>query len=125
MEDIKMENIKENIKENVKNIYQAIDDKKAIDITIIDISGVSVMADYFIIASASNPNQLEALLDAADKVMYEQNILPKQVEGGKNSPWILMDYGDIIVHLFTEEGRNFYDLERIWRDGEEVDIDSL
>ena len=120
-----MEEIKKNIKENVKKIYNAIDDKKAIDITIIDISGVSVMADYFIIASASNPNQLEALLDAADKVMYEQNILPKQIEGGKNSPWILMDYGDIIVHLFTEEGRTFYDLERIWRDGEEVSIDSL
>ncbi|HAQ51174.1 MAG TPA: ribosome silencing factor [Lachnospiraceae bacterium] len=113
------------IKENVKKIYEAIDDKKAIDIKVIDISGVSIVADYFIIASASNPNQLEALEDAADKVMYEQDILPKQVEGGKNSPWILMDYGDIIVHLFTEEGRDFYDLERIWRDGIEVDINSI
>ncbi|MCR4611703.1 MAG: nicotinate-nucleotide adenylyltransferase [Lachnospiraceae bacterium] len=120
-----MDSIKESIKENVKKIYKAIDDKKAIDITIIDIGNVSVVADYFIIASASNPNQLEAILDAADKVMYEQDILPKQVEGGKNSPWILMDYGDIIIHLFTEEGRDYYDLERIWRDGEEVDIDSL
>ncbi len=113
------------IKENVKKIYEAIDDKKAIDIKVIDISGVSIVADYFIIASASNPNQLEALEDAADKVMYKQDILPKQVEGGKNSPWILMDYGDIIVHLFTEEGRDFYDLERIWRDGIEVDINSI
>ena len=113
------------IKENVKKIYEAIDDKKAIDIKVIDISGVSIVADYFIIASASNPNQLEALEDAADKVMYEQDILPKQVEGGKNSPWILMDYGDIIVHLFTEEGRDFYNLERIWRDGIEVDINSI
>lgn len=112
-------------KENVKEIYKAIDDKKAIDIKVIDISPVSIVADYFIIASASNPNQLEALEDAADKVMYEQDILPKQVEGGKNSPWILMDYGDIIVHLFTEEGRDFYDLERIWRDGVEVDIKEL
>ena len=114
-----------NIKENVKKIYKAIDDKKAIDITIIDIAGVSVVADYFIIASASNPNQLEAILDAADKVMGEQGITPKQIEGGKNSPWILMDYGDIIVHLFTEEGRDFYDIERIWRDGEAIDVDSL
>ena len=125
MENKKITDIKSNIKNNVKKIYNAIDDKKAIDITVIDISEVSVMADYFIIASASNPNQLEALLDAADKVMYEQDIQPKQIEGGKNSPWILMDYGDIIVHLFTEEGRGFYDLERIWRDGEAVDIDSL
>ena len=113
------------IKENVKNVYKAIDDKKAIDIKVIDISNVSIVADYFIIASASNPNQLEALEDAADKVMYGKNILPKQIEGGKNSPWILMDYGDIIVHLFTEEGRDFYDLERIWRDGVEVNIEEL
>lgn len=113
------------IRENVKNVYKAIDDKKAIDIKVIDISSVSIVADYFIIASASNPNQLEALEDVADKVMYEKNILPKQIEGGKNSPWILMDYGDIIVHLFTEEGRTFYDLERIWRDGVEVNIEEL
>ena len=115
----------ETIRENVKKIYNAIDDKKAYDIKIIDIGNVSVIADYFILATASNTNQLEAILDAADKVMNEQGILPKQIEGGKNSPWILMDYGNIIVHLFTEEGRTFYDLERIWRDGEEVDIDSI
>ena len=115
----------ETIRENVKKIYNAIDDKKAIDITIIDIGNVSVVADYFIIASASNPNQLEAIEDAADKVMVEQGIEPKQIEGGKNSPWILMDYGDIIVHLFTEEGRDFYDLERIWRDGEVVGLNDL
>ena len=112
-------------KEYVKLVYNAIDDKKAIDIRIIDITGVSIVADYFIIASASNSNQLEALVDAADKAMYEQGIMPKQVEGGKNSPWILMDYGDIIVHLFTEEGREFYNLEHIWADGTEVTIDSI
>lgn len=114
-----------NSKELVKKIYNAIDDKKAIDIKIIDITGVSIVADYFIIASASNSNQLEALEDATDKIMYEQDILPKQIEGGKSSPWILMDYGDIIVHLFTEEGRDFYDLERIWRDGVEVNSSEL
>ena len=111
--------------ESVKKVYNAIDDKKAIDIKVIDITGVSIVADYFVIASASNPNQLEALEDAADKAMYEQGITPKQIEGGKSSPWILMDYGDVIVHLFTEEGRDYYDLERIWRDGTEVSIDSL
>ena len=114
-----------NCKELVKKIYKAIDDKKAIDIKVIDIRNVSIVADYFIIASASNPNQLEALEDATDKIMYEQDIHPKQIEGGKSSPWILMDYGDIIVHLFTEEGRDFYDLERIWRDGAEVTISEL
>ena len=112
-------------KEKLGLIYQALDDKKAQDIQMIDIQTISPIADYFIIASASNPNQLEALEDATDKVMYEQGILPKQIEGGKASPWILMDYGDVIVHLFTEDGRDFYDLERIWRDGVEVDVNSL
>ena len=110
---------------SIKETSNTIDDKKAIDIKIIDITGVSIVADYFIIASASNSNQLEALEDATDKIMYEQDILPKQIEGGKSSPWILMDYGDIIVHLFTKEGRDFYDLERIWRDGVEVNPSEL
>lgn len=113
------------IKDSVKKIVTAIDQKKAIDIKVLDISKVSVMADYFIIATASNTNQLEALVDATDEIMHNMNILPKQIEGSKNSLWILMDYGDIIIHLFTKEGREFYDLERIWRDGELLDTDSL
>ncbi len=115
----------EEIKQNVKDIYNAIDEKKAIEPTIIEVNHVTPMADYFIVASASNINQLDALKDEVDRIMHEKGILPKRIEGIKTSSWILMDYGDIIVHLFTEEGRDFYDIERVWRDGTVVAIEEL
>ena len=100
----------------VKKIVEALEDKKAEDITVLDIGEVSSIADYFIIANGNNANQLTAMEDAVDE---------KQVEGTGNSTWILMDYQDIIVHLFSKEDRQFYDLDRIWRDGKVVDVHSL
>lgn len=106
----------------VKKAVAALEDKKAEDVTIIDISGVSTIADYFIIANASNQNQLTAMQDAVDEAMYKEGVHAKQIEGNRSSTWILMDYQDIIVHLFSKEDRLFYDLERIWRDGKVIDI---
>lgn len=108
--------------ELVKKVAHALEDKKAEDITVIDITGVSTIADYFIIANGNNPNQLTAMQDAVDETMYTNGVHSKQVEGNSNSTWILMDYQDIIVHLFSSEDRLFYDLERIWRDGKIIDI---
>ena len=108
--------------ELVKKAVAALEDKKAEDVTIIDISGVSTIADYFIIANASNQNQLTAMQDAVDEAMYKEGVHAKQIEGNRSSTWILMDYQDIIVHLFSKEDRLFYDLERIWRDGKVIDI---
>ena len=107
--------------ELVKKAVAALEDKKAEDITVIDIGGVSSIADYFIIANGSNSNQLAAMQDAVDEAMYTSGVHAKQVEGTNNSTWILMDYQDIIVHIFDEENRLFYDLERIWRDGSLVE----
>lgn len=107
----------ENIKEMVQCVCAVLDDKKAEDIKVIDIKDVSVIADYFIVASGSNQNQLQAMQDAVDEVLYKNGIHAKQIEGNRNSTWILMDYEDIIIHLFSEEDRLFYDLERIWKDG--------
>jgi len=104
-------------REMAKVICKTLDEKKAIDIKAIDISNVSVMADYFIVASASNQNQLNAMQDEVDRVLYEQGIQAKSIEGNRQSTWVLMDYEDVIVHLFSEEDRLFYDLERIWKDG--------
>ena len=101
----------------VKKIYQVLNEKKAMDIRIIDIRNITVVADYFIIASAKNSLQMSALQDAVDEVMYREGIQSRQIEGNKNSTWILMDYEDIIVHIFSTEDRLFYDLERIWQDG--------
>ena len=111
--------------ELVKKIVDALEDKKAEDITVIDIHGISSIADYFVIANGSNANQLAAMQDAVDEAMYTNGVHSKQVEGNSNSTWILMDYQDIIVHLFSKEDRLFYDLERIWKDGTVIDIKAL
>lgn len=109
----------------VKEIYDAISSKKAEDIRIIDIRNVTVIADYFIIATVNNAPQLSAMMDMVDEVMYKNGITSKQIEGNQNSSWVLMDYEDIIIHLFSKEDRLFYNLERIWQDGTDVDPESL
>lgn len=106
----------------VKQAVSALEDKKAEDITVIDISEVSSIADYFIIANGSNSNQLAAMQDAVDEAFYKAGMHAKQVEGNNNSTWILIDYNDVIVHLFDKEDRLFYDLERIWKDGKIVEL---
>lgn len=112
-------------KEMAKLAYQALSEKKAEDIRIIDISEISVIADYFIIASGSNANQLQAMQDSVDEQLYKAGYHVKQIEGNQRSSWILMDYSDIIVHIFSKEDRLFYDLERIWRDGKDIDPEEL
>lgn len=112
-------------REMAKLVCKALDDKKAIDVKAIDISNVSIMADYFIVASASNINQLNAMQDEVDRVLYEQGIHAKSIEGNRQSTWVLMDYEDVIVHLFDEEDRLFYNLERIWQDGVIIDSADL
>ena len=106
----------------VKIAYDALDDKLAEDIKIIDIRSISVLADYFIIADGNNKNQVQAMVDNVDETLGRAGFEAKQIEGTRNSSWVLMDYGDMIVHVFDEENRLFYDLERIWRDGKELDI---
>ena len=104
---------------------KAIDDKKGQDIKIIDIHNVSVIADYFVIASASNSNQIQAMMDAAEEELYKAGYHCTQKEGKSTSSWVLMDYKDIIIHIFSKEDRLFYDLERIWRDGKTVEFSDL
>ena len=104
---------------------KAIDDKKGQDIKIIDIHNVSVIADYFVIASGTNSNQVQAIVDNLEEQLGRAGFEAKQIEGNRNSSWILMDYGDVIVHVFDEENRLFYDLERIWRDGKVLEMDAF
>ena len=104
---------------------EALEEKKANDIRVIDIETVSSLGDYFIIAGGSNRNQLQAMSDEVEEKLGRAGFSPKYVEGYQNANWILMDYGDVIIHLFDEENRVFYDLERIWRDGKLLDKDAL
>ena len=106
----------------IKVVYDALDDKKGIDIKVIDISKISVMADYFIIASGSNKNQVQALADNVEEEMLKRGIHCNQIEGYPSGNWILMDYGNFIVHVFNQDDRLFYDLERIWKDGELIEV---
>ena len=109
-------------KEMAKLAYTALSDKKGEDIKILNISEVTVLADYFIIASGSNRNQVQAMADNVEETLGKLGHEPKQIEGYQSGNWILMDYNDIIVHIFSDESRTFYDLERIWRDGKEVSV---
>lgn len=112
-------------KEMLKVIIDALQDKKAEDIRVIDISNVSVIADYFVIASGSNTNQIQAMVDNVEEEMFKAGFDNPKVEGYNIASWILLDYNDVIVHVFSEDDRAFYNIERIWRDGKEVDINSL
>ena len=115
----------EQSREMAKLACEALADKKGEDIRVIDIAGISVLADYFIIASGSNKNQVQALADNVSEALGKAGYSPKQVEGYQSASWILMDYTDIIVHVFSEDDRLFYDLERIWRDGKQMSRDEL
>lgn len=112
-------------KEMTKLAVEALEDKKAKDISIIDISEVSVLADYFIIASGNNKSQVQAMIDNVEEKLGRAGFVPKQIEGYNSANWILMDYGDIIVHVFDKENRLFYDLERIWRDGKMISVEEF
>lgn len=103
-------------RELAKIAYNALDEKKGINISIIDISEISTLADYFIIAGGNNENQVKALANSVEEEMHKVDCKPKHIEGFDNANWILMDFSDIIVHVFNEEDRLFYDLERIWRE---------
>jgi len=112
-------------KELVKIAVNALEEKKAEEISIIDIRGISVLADYFVVANAKNQNQLLAMQDEAEEKLRKAGVEEVRIEGNRSSTWILMDCGDIILHLFSEEDRLFYDLDRIWQDGKRITVDEL
>lgn len=112
-------------KELLKAISSALDNKKGEDIKILDIREVSSFTDYFILASASNQNQLDAMCDAAEEAAAAAGQHTVGVEGDRNSSWILLDCGEVIVQLFTREARQFYGLDRVWEDGSVLDPSEL
>ncbi len=110
-----------NSKEIAKLAITALEDKKAEEIKVIDISEVSVIADYFIIANGTNRSQIQALSDHVEETLGRAGVNLRQVEGYDNANWVLLDFHDVIIHIFDKENRLFYDLERIWRDGKIVE----
>lgn len=103
-------------------IVKALDSKKAEDIKVIKVGELTVIADYFVIADGTSSTQTKALADEAEYKMQENGVGPNRVQGNNGSNWVIIDYGDIVVHVFSKEQRDFYNLERLWRDGEDIDI---
>lgn len=118
-----MSNSKSNDMLNI--VVKALQDKKAEDIRVIDISKLTIISDYFVIAHGNNPNQVQAIVDNVTEQMYKAGYDEPKIEGYSNASWVLLDYNDIIIHVFSKEDRLFYNLERIWKDGTEVDISTL
>ncbi|MDR2168274.1 MAG: ribosome silencing factor [Clostridiales bacterium] len=116
---------KEEIFEAVKVAYNAVADKMGEDILVLDISGVSIISDYFIIASANNANQLKAIAEHVEEKLAMNSIFIRHVEGVQTARWILMDFGYIIVHLFCKEEREYYRLEKLWGDARHILHDEL
>ena len=112
-------------KEMAKIALEALEDKKAEDIKLIDISNLSVIADYFIIAGGTNRSQIQALCNHVEEKLGKSGHPVKQIEGYDTANWNLLVFGDIIIHIFYKENRLIYKLERIWRDGKEISSKDL
>ncbi len=109
-----------------KRIAALLDSKKATDIKVIEIKELSSLGDYFVLASASNTSLTKALSDEIEeKLSKEDGLEPKRIEGYQSASWILLDYYDVIVHIFYEETRDLYSLEKLWADGREIDISDI
>ena len=113
------------VNEMTKVIYDAIDDKIGQDISIINIGAVSSLCDYFVIATAGSQRQVKAIADNVEDELTKLWIEPRGKEWYETQTWVLLDYGDVIVHIFNEEQRGFYNLEKLWKDAPYVDVDTL
>jgi ribosome-associated protein len=108
----------------VKKIVKALDDKKGNDIQAIKIDGLTIVADYFVIVTANSTTHVKALADEVEYQLEEAGIRPDHIEG-KATGWILLEYQGVVVHIFLEETRNYYNLERLWEDGTKIDISDM
>lgn len=108
--------------EILKAAVRILDGKKAEDIKVIGIKDLTIIADYFIIANGTSSTHTRSLADELEFRLKEQGLEPRQIQGNNGSNWIILDYSDVVVHIFNKEMREFYNLERLWRDGTETDI---
>jgi ribosome-associated protein len=101
---------------------QAATDKKATDVVVLDMRQASSITDYFLICTGGSERQVQAIADAIDEQMNRYGVASLGVEGYKDAHWVLMDYGDVVVHVFSQDMRDFYDLERLWSNAPKVEI---
>ncbi len=113
------------VKEKILLAGKAVFEKKGLDLVIFDLRGISDMADYFLICSGTSDRHLRAIADAIEDALLKIGIKMDHKEGYQESSWILLDYGDLVAHIFNEDKRQYYDLERLWGDAPQVDLSSL
>ena len=101
---------------------KALDSKKGLDIKVLETGHLTTLADYFVICTATSTTQVKALADVCEKKLKDTGGPPHQVEGHRGGSWILLDFSSVVVHIFMDETRKFYDLERLWSDAAEVDL---
>ena len=106
-------------------LAKAVDSKKGQNILVLETDGLTTLADYFVLCTGTSAPQLKALADAAEKAMKDNEILPHHIEGHRGGTWILQDYGDVVLHLFSAEAREFYDLDRLWQDAKVMDLSGI
>ncbi|MEF2920410.1 MAG: ribosome silencing factor [Acutalibacteraceae bacterium] len=111
--------------ETAKLAAKALSDKKGLDIKVIKIDDISVLSDYIVIATGTSSTQVKAMADFVEYYLEEAGVKVSHIEGYRSNTWILMDYIDVIVHVFMDETREFYDLERLWQDGEIIDVSDV
>ena len=108
--------------DRIRRALQAAAEKKAIDPTVLDLRGISSFTDFFLIITGANRRQAQAISDEIVEQLKRHGSPAARVEGYQNAEWILVDYGDFVVHIFDEKARRFYDLERLWREGRRLDV---
>ena len=101
---------------------EAAEAKQAKDIRVLDLREITTFADFFVIASGANARQIQAITDEIEIQLKQLGEYPNSVEGYQNAEWVLLDYGDYLIHIFTEKARQYYDLERLWRDAKTVHL---
>jgi ribosome-associated protein len=112
--------ISEELDERILGALQAANDKKALELVVLDLREIASFTDYFVIASGNNERQVQAISDEVFEKLKKSGTAAARVEGYKSAEWILLDYGDFIVHVFHDKARKFYDLERLWRESKRV-----
>lgn len=112
-------------KEMALAIAKTLDGKKALDLKVLETAALTTLADYFVICTATSTTQIKALSDACEKAMKEAGEPPHHIEGHRGGTWVLLDFSAVVVHIFNDEAREFYDLERLWKDAGELDLSEV
>jgi len=102
---------------------KALNDKKGRDLKVIKVADVSAIANYFVLATGESSPQVKTLADETEQKLKEAGVIPRRTENYRGADWVVLDYIDVVVHIFYKETREFYDLERLWQDGEEIDTE--